>query len=272
MQKHIKITVIFAAFGFLLSFLFGLFSHSSILMILLKALIFAVVFAALGFCISFLFSKFLIDEAHENDSIPENSAAANNSRGQNVDIVIQDQEIERSDSPNSFDVGSSFQMLNSSDIASGSPIASSADSNQSSSGSDEMSKANQDAVEHNTIGEQFIPINNFQKVDKATVTGQSVNTSVADSPVINLNNNETGVVTDELDTLPDLGTIEVQKASDGSNSEEESMSEYSASESMDSGVSSISSRSSHSGDENIEIKDASLMAKAISSILSNEES
>ena len=39
MQKNLKITGIFAAFGFLLSFLFGLFSHGAILSILLKAFV-----------------------------------------------------------------------------------------------------------------------------------------------------------------------------------------------------------------------------------------
>ena len=78
------------------------------------------------------------------------------------------------------------------------------------------------------------------------------------------------VVTDELDTLPDLGNLEIKKSGNINDSEEDSISEYSSTESIDSGRSSFSSRNSSS--ENIEIKDASLMAKAISSILSGEES
>ena len=265
MQKNLKITGIFAAFGFLLSFLFGLFSHGAILSILLKALIFAVVFALLGFAVSFLYFKFLGDDSRDGDSIPDTGTVAATAKGQNVDIVIQDQEIERSDSPNSFEVGSSFQMLNPSDIASGSPINT---AEKTSSQVESISQSNLNAVEHNTIGEQFIPMN-FKNVNSTIDNHSTANSSVSDAS-ISLNNDETGVVTDELDTLPDLGNLEIKKSGNINDSEEDSISEYSSTESIDSGRSSFSSRNSSS--ENIEIKDASLMAKAISSILSGEES
>ena len=263
MQKNLKITGIFAAFGFLLSFLFGLFSHGAILSILLKALIFAVIFALLGFAVSFLYFKFLGDDSKDGDSIPDTGTVA--AKGQNVDIVIQDQEIERSDSPNSFEVGSSFQMLNPSDIASGSPLNT---AEKTSSQVESISQSSLNAVEHNTIGEQFIPMN-FKNVNSTIENHSTANSSVSDAS-ISLNNDETGVVTDELDTLPDLGNLEIKKSGNINDSEEDSMSEYSSTESIDSGRSSFSSRNSSS--ENIEIKDASLMAKAISSILSGEES
>ena len=60
-MRSTKTIGLFAACGFVLSFVAGLFSHSSILSVLLKALITAVIFGLLGFGISFVFNKFLSD-------------------------------------------------------------------------------------------------------------------------------------------------------------------------------------------------------------------
>ena len=60
-MRSAKYIGLFAACGFILSFVSGLFSHSSILSILLKALIFALVFGILGAGISLIYEKFLSD-------------------------------------------------------------------------------------------------------------------------------------------------------------------------------------------------------------------
>ena len=60
-MRSAKYIGLFAACGFVLSFVSGLFSHSSILSILLKALIFALIFGVVGLGISFVYSKFLSD-------------------------------------------------------------------------------------------------------------------------------------------------------------------------------------------------------------------
>ena len=62
-MRNFKSILYFAIFGFLISFVFGLFSHSSFVSILIKAIIFLLIFAVLGFIISFVFSKFLDDES-----------------------------------------------------------------------------------------------------------------------------------------------------------------------------------------------------------------
>ena len=75
-MRSIKALIVSASFGFLLSFVFGLFSHAAILIILLRALITAAVFAGLGFGISFVSDKFLFEDSDSSDisveSVPEN--------------------------------------------------------------------------------------------------------------------------------------------------------------------------------------------------------
>ena len=123
-MRSTKTIGLFTACGFILSFVAGLFSHSSILSILIKALIFAVIFGALGFGISVVFSKFLSTgtsgDFQSDYSVDSSSGTANASAsvtGQHVDITIQDEELKPSGSDNHFVVGDNHQMLNDSDMA-----------------------------------------------------------------------------------------------------------------------------------------------------------
>ena len=70
-MRSAKSIGLFAACGFILSFVSGLFSNSSILSVLIKALIFAVVFGVLGLGISFIFNKFLSDGSEETRGLCE---------------------------------------------------------------------------------------------------------------------------------------------------------------------------------------------------------
>ena len=120
-MRSAKYIGLFAACGFILSFVSGLFSHSSILSVLLKALIFAVVFGLLGFGISFIYSKFLSDGSggdYQGDYSTDASSSSVQSSplGQNVDITIEDEELRPSESDNHFVVGDRHQMLNDSDV------------------------------------------------------------------------------------------------------------------------------------------------------------
>jgi hypothetical protein len=119
-MRSAKFIGLFAACGFILSFVSGLFSHSSILSILIKALIFAVVFGLLGLGISFIFNKFLSDgsggDFQSDYSVDSSAAPQASALGQNVDITIQDEELRPSDSENHFVVGDNHQMLNDSDV------------------------------------------------------------------------------------------------------------------------------------------------------------
>ena len=119
-MRNFKSILYFAIFGFLISFVFGLFSHSSFLVIFVKAIIFLLVFALLGFVISFVFSKFLDDDSTNELSGEDgtnSSVQENNTKGKIVDLVIQDEELAPKQSENSFFVGSNRQMLNESDYS-----------------------------------------------------------------------------------------------------------------------------------------------------------
>ena len=122
-MKGIKFLMISAASGFILSFLFGLFSHTSIISILLKAILFAVVFGILGFLINLAVYKFLIDESQDSKELSGMNSDGNviysgneSKTGQVVDITIQDEELEKGESDNHFVVGDAHTMLKDSDV------------------------------------------------------------------------------------------------------------------------------------------------------------
>ena len=73
-MRKIKFSCIFAGAGFLISFVFGLFSGRDIGLVLLRAIIFALIYALIGFGISFLYEKFLSDDSSDlsSDSINVN--------------------------------------------------------------------------------------------------------------------------------------------------------------------------------------------------------
>ncbi len=258
-MQGLKISGVFAACGFVLSFFAGLFSHTSILSVLLKALIFALVFGLLGFGISFVFRTFLSDGISgdlQSDTSEGVSTAAvqNNGLGQNVDITIQDEELQKSESDNHFVVGENHQMLNDSDVKNVSNPAATA---SSSSG--------------------FVPLRNFETVNN--FSGKE-----AESPVIKASESNShsanagttpapsqpvpdfsGAEDGELDTLPDMGNFTFGESDSASNDDDD---DVPASGSDSEFVSVSSSKKT----EEPEVKDAALMAKAISSVLSDENS
>ena len=261
-MRSAKYIGLFAACGFILSFVSGLFSHSSILSVLLKALIFAVVFGLLGFGISFIYSKFLSDGSggdYQGEYSPDSSSASVQSSplGQNVDITIEDEELRPSESENHFVVGERHQMLNDSDVR--------------------ETAAGGAAVEKDS-SQGFVPLRNFETVQNISgkeavipaeaVTAEPVqannaaaaNFSAAASPFPAASNAGGGI-----DTLPDMENFVF---SDGSDSESED-------DGSDSGTEAeffSSSGSSKKKDGPAEVQDAALMAKAISSVLSDENS
>lgn len=243
-MKGLKFSCIFAGCGFLLSFLFGLFSHTSILSVLLKALIFGIIFGVLGFCISFIFEKFLYEDSAndfstdvsqgDSGSVPGSAG----SKGQLVDITIQDEELEKSDSENHFMVGDNHQMLHESDIASKVKVEENKDSQPG-----------------------FVPLKNFETLNglsgKESVTPDAVTSQPAGSEKAMANAMEEGI-----DTLPDMNSL-VYEDNSSSDSDDDEV----ANTGFDSATSIHSS-----SNEVPEIKDAGLMAKAISSVLSDENS
>ena len=258
-MRSAKYVGLFVACGFILSFVSGLFSHSSILSVLLKALIFAVVFGALGFGISFIFNKFLSDGSggdFQSDYTADSSdaPAGASALGQNVDITIQDEELKPSESENHFVVGDNHQMLNDSDVRNSANAAAQApDSSQG-----------------------FVPLRNFETVKnfsgkEAVIPSEAVTSeapAASSAPAVSSAPANANVETNAaggIDTLPDMENFVFSNDSD-SNSEDDDSDAVTESEF----VSSVSSHKKNDGPA--EVQDAALMAKAISSVLSDENS
>ena len=249
-MKGIKLLVISAASGFILSFLFGLFSHTSIISILLKAILFAVVFGILGFLINLAVYKFLIDESQDSKELSGMNSDGNviktgneSKTGQMVDITIQDEELEKGESDNHFVVGDAHTMLKDSDV-------------EKSGFSEQTEKPK---IQKETEKNGFVPLTNFENVknvsEKEAVSPESIQSSSVSRTNFNSEN---------IDTLPDIGDLafenETESDSESENYDEpENNSDYVP-------LGNKKSESSH------EVKDAALIAKAISSVLSGDNS
>lgn len=265
-MKNIKFVAVFAACGFVLSLLFGLFSHAGILSILLKALIFGIVFGILGFGISFLFNKFLLgDEAGDGDvdistPTPKMSFSGNDdTKGQIVDITIKDEDLPESSSDNHFVVGDNHQLLNETDYGKShvqaAPVAETApDPNVSF-----MPVRNLETITNVSSKESIKP-------DATPVPEPAAASAPAPAAPSFVPENK-GSSDNEIDTLPDISGFAIDNApqTDASTIVEDVDSE-SGNEFV-----TTATRSMSSDAEVPEIKDASLYAKAISSVLSAED-
>ena len=250
-MKNIKAIAICAASGFVLSLICGFFSKAGFGHIFLIALIFGIVFGLLGFGISFLFERFLAVETVVADGTNNTSAdnlaslnSGNKNIGQHVDIVIQDEPLEQSGNPNHYDVGENHQMLNESDY--------------------NNSQKAEDTAETIVPKNEFVPIRNLE-----TVTNFSGNES--ETPAEAEQRREAIVQQEQqkgndIDTLPDMSDFKINS---GSENPDDNTVIISDSEEAQFVHNATNYKSSEVGDG--EIKDASLMAKAISSILAEEE-
>ncbi len=247
-MKNIKFVSFSAGAGFILSLTFGIFSKSGILKVLLTALVFALIFAVLGFGLSFVYEKFLSLDSSEIDSTKstESKSTVSSSVGNNVDIVIEDQELERSGSNNRFNVGENRSMLNTSDVVT---------SNNSSSDNSsiaEDSKSN------------FVPVRNLE-----TLTNISGTEAVKPSAVANKSaeiSESSSSKNDDLDVLPDFGNLGMPATpmSSFSSSANDSIDEFSDTES-----SSVYTSKRNDVDTD-KFQNTELIAKAISTVLSDE--
>ena len=249
-MKNIKSIAICAASGFILSLICGFFSKAGFGHIILLALIFGIIFGILGFGISIVFDRFLdveavaVEQADGSGSEGFVPSSERKSLGNNVDIVIQDEPLEQTGNPNHYDVGENHQMLNESDYNSGKT----------------QSEGAQEVI---VPKDEFVPIRNVE-----TVTNFSGNESETPKEAetrreaIEKLEEEKGA---ELDTLPDMSEL---KVASGQDDQDENVITVSDSDEAQFVHNATNYKSSDvSGGE---IKDASLMAKAISSILAEE--
>ena len=246
-MKNIKFVSFSAGAGFILSLTFGIFSKSGILKVFLTALVFALIFAVLGFGLTFVYEKFLSLDSSEIDSTKSTeSKTVSSSVGNNIDIVIEDQELERSGSNNRFNVGENRSMLNTSDVVT---------SNNSSSVNSsiaEDSKSN------------FVPVRNLE-----TLTNISGTEAVKPSAVANKSaeiSESSSSKNDDLDVLPDFGNLGMPATpmSSFSSSANDSIDEFSDTES-----SSVYTSKRNDVDTD-KFQNTELIAKAISTVLSDE--
>ena len=220
-MRSAKYIGLFAACGFILSFVSGLFSHSSILSVLLKALIFAVVFGLLGLGISFIYSKFLSDGSggdYQSDYAVDSSAGAVQAQpsalGQNVDITIQDEELRPSDSENHFVVGDKHQMLNDSDI---------------------RGPADTGGTVEKESATGFVPLRNFETVQNISGTEAVIPAEAVSAPSVQVNSiaeenakaaapSFTPTVNTEggIDTLPDMENFVFSNGADSDSDDDDS--------------------------------------------------
>lgn len=248
-MKGIKLLVISAASGFVLSFLFGLFSHTSIISILLKAILFAVIFGILGFLINLAVNKFLIDESQNSSGFADSDSAANEvssvnepKTGQMVDITIQDEELEKGESENHFVVGNAHSMLKDSDVEK--------------SGLSEQTEKNRNQQEAEKKG--FVPLTNFENLKN--VSGKE---AVSPESIPERSASKTNFDSESIDTLPDIGDLGFESETESENGSDDDEMEN------DSDYVPLGNKKS---ENSTEVKDAALIAKAISSVLSGENS
>lgn len=245
MQK-LKFASFSAAAGFLLSLMFGIFSHSTFIKVFLTALICAVVFGLLGFGISFIYGKFLkMDDLDSSVSSGTKAAgtAGSGSAGL-VDLVVQDEDLEQTGNSNHYDVGNNHQMLNESDM-------------QKSAIAAENAMAMAAASANREANGGFVPLRNAENYKNIS--------GVEATPFQSTSKSDSS----DLDVLPEMGEVSSGNSESSSSSGfESSPSPFNAGSDDYNFVQSISS--GRDEDPVAEIKDASLMAKAISSILADE--
>lgn len=268
-MRSIKALIVSASFGFLLSFVFGLFSHAAILIVLLRALIIAAVFAGLGFLISLVSDKFLFEDSDGADIASEPVAAASPVVGSQVDLYVHDEELSPGDSENNYFVDdNSKQMLNSSDVKSSSIPAFSQP--KVSPAEPERSVSTENNSETGAIPSESVSASSSASSQIAEANIQASESLAAESkasPEASQTPASSGQTVNDsgLDTLPDMSSFVMENTSSSSEEDNDDSSVES-----DSHFATTVSHSSGSGDAGIQ--DAAVMAKAISSVLSSEES
>lgn len=120
-MKGAKIAGAFAAAGFVLSFVSGLFSGGGVGHVLGMAVLFAVVFGALGCVVQWLAMGVLNVNNASDSGAADGQAVADKTRktGATIDVIVKDEELPSEENSPRFFVGNNHQMLNASDYGTG---------------------------------------------------------------------------------------------------------------------------------------------------------
>lgn len=265
-MRNIKTIVSFSVAGFILSLIFGIFSNSGFFRVLFVALAWAVAFALLGFLVSFVYNKFLQVETSSYTSTdissPNTQApkATSPSLGSNVDIVVEDQELDRTESVNRYSVGQNHQMLNDSDLEGNKAASSVAQSNAAASDNSGFIPVRNLETYKNFSGTESVKPSELKSEDEEELEEiEEIETpkeqASQNGPAINADS-------EGLDVLPDMGAYVV----DG----DSSVNTNDGFGYAGSGYSDPSYGNSKQKVDGENMQNTELIAKAISSVLSAE--
>lgn len=265
-MKNIKFIIGFSIFGFLISFVSGFASNSTFLKMLLNAFIFLFVFAFLGAAIVFLWDKFLSTEFQNAEYVTSKNANSPKTSGQTVDITIQDEALQNDDNASQFFVGSNHQMLTKEDVAEkvkNNNAASDSPEKVDSWGADiKTVTANSEKQDDSTANNAgFVPVALAENPGNISSNEAKSGLEYKNIDNSSMNNESSGSV--ELDVLPDLQELQNIQEMTSSKDVQEAPSVESTGFVVEDAKKAVS-------EANTESKDAALMAKAISTLLSKE--
>lgn len=264
-MKNIKFIIGFSIFGFLISFVSGFASNSTFLKMLLNAFIFLFVFAFLGAAIVFLWDKFLSTEFQNAEYVTSRNDNSSKTTGQTVDITIQDEALQNDDNASQFFVGSNHQMLTKEDVAEkvkNNNAASDSSEKVDSWGADIKTVSvdkKQDVSDANNSG--FVPVALAE--NPANISSSEAKSGVEYKNIDNNSKNNESSGSVELDVLPDLQELQNIQEMTSSKDVQEAPSVESTGFVVEDAKKAVS-------EANADSKDAALMAKAISTLLSKE--
>ena len=264
-MKNIKFIIGFSIFGFLISFVSGFASNSTFLKMLLNAFIFLFVFAFLGAAIVFLWDKFLSTEFQNAEYVTSRNDNSSKTAGQTVDITIQDEALQNDDNASQFFVGSNHQMLTKEDVAEkakNNNAASDSPEKVDSWGADIKTVSvdkKQDVSDENNSG--FVPVALAE--NPANISSSEAKSGVEYKNIDNSSKNNESSGSVELDVLPDLQELQNIQEMTSSKDVQEAPSVESTGFVVEDAKKAVS-------EANADSKDAALMAKAISTLLSKE--
>jgi hypothetical protein len=263
-MKNIKFVIGFGICGFLLSFIAGLFSRSGIVHIILMAVIFAAIFAGLGFLIQFLMDGVLSIDGQPVSSAAEGTTEAAPKTGGVVDITVQDEDLPSEENSPQFFVGDKHQLLNKKDY-SDAPQVSDGFSSRSDAPVPEVDTVQEmdTAAAENKITENItdsdanegfvsVPLQeSAKKISEIKTAEYDTSKPAADSAddILNLED-------DTLDELPELKDLKTSTSDDDSFVEDSDFSR---------------AGDNRKSDQVPEVKNAAIMAKAISTVLAKDK-
>ncbi|MCQ2573445.1 MAG: hypothetical protein MJ182_06085 [Treponema sp.] len=246
------------------------------------AFVFALVFAAIGYGVVFVFKRFLADdsiESQDNSNLGNTVGKTSAKRGQTVDLVIQDEDLPSDEVTGQYIVNDSQRIFTAGDIknipTSSPAAAQNAYAKQqqktvedSGAGSTDFEKSSESEVSE----EKFVPVRNLETL--YNVSGKEAVTKTEDkvskAGTFSLSGEEVYSAEDEeLDTLPSMDSLGDSIGGGDSSRPSFGDDEVNNETEFATAGSSGGSRRSAEPDENV-IKDAPLLAKAISTILANE--